>query len=289
MSNATIAELTQQSAEAAVQIAKRTTAGLRVVDATDALVYDPDPWVYPTAVDDGFDVSGTTAAMLRVCLAENPIARTSYLVINPATAPLTGAYVTVVDGTTVTYNASAEADVDALLTEWRDAIWAAQGIGSGDVTFSAVEVTSFRANGVNDAIRLVGLTSANPARSTYALQIGTVAPALADLHVFAELDEVAALVLVRSAATPPAGGDSAGTLRQRQGWTMPSDGVLTGGEIGSSGVVTYRGWADGLDVGGLDRLAVVLSAPDYGADTLATTTGITLVPLVTVSVEPASA
>lgn len=290
MSNATIAELTQQSAEAAVQVAGRTTAGLRVVDASNALAYLPNPWIFPTTIADGFNVSGTAAALLRVSLAENPIARTAYLVIDPATAPLTGAYVLVVDGTTVTYNASAEASVDALLSEWRDAIWAVFGVGgSGTDIFSAVEVVSFRANGVNDGIRLVALTSANPSRATFALQTGTVAPAAAALHVFREPDEVAALVMVRSAATPPAGGDSAGTLRQRQAWTMPADGMLTGGEIGSEGVISTLGWSDWLNTGGLEEVAVVLSAADYGTDTVSTTTGITLMPLVTVSVEPASA
>jgi hypothetical protein len=210
----------------------------------------------PATTDEGWDVTGSGAALLVVALHRDVRSRTVYLVIDRANAPLTGNYVVNVDAVTVTYNATAgaPADVDALLAAIVAAL-AASGPMAAIVTASVVATEP---GGDADAIRLVAV-STGTAYATFDLAVATAFPGAADLVAWCEYDTASVCQLyVRDAPTIDSASSSltsAPYIAAMTGWKIAADiaAALPGG------VVPSGGYIERLDVAGLGAVYVRVS------------------------------
>lgn len=255
-------------------------------DPSSLLELLPNPWSLPASPTDGWSCEGSPWSLVEVVFQADARVRIDYLVINPATAPLTGNYVLELDGSSATYDAtsSAPADVDALLAGWAAAIDAVFGVGgSGPDLLQSAEVVSVRRNGTDDAIRITALDPDDGTRGTYAIEADTLAPQAADLVVIREVAGATAAIRGLPDRTADAATDNLATLGARQtAWPLIADGNI--------GALDGNGWADAAATGGISRLFVTLTDPDYGDDTIADVAadpGVTVLDIAFVRVAPA--
>jgi hypothetical protein len=210
----------------------------------------------PGPSDVGWDVTGAGAALLAIVLHRDVRSRTVYLVIDRATAPLTGNYTTVISGVTVTYNAtsSAPADVDALLAGIVAAL-AASGSMAALVTASVVAT---QPGGDADAIRLVAV-STGAAYATFTVDVGTSYPAGAALVAWCEYDTASTCELyVRDAPIIDSASSSATSapyIAALSAWKLAAD--LAAGVPGD--LIPSGGYTQRLDVAGLGAVFIRLS------------------------------
>ncbi len=225
-------------------------------DAVDSMAPRVPLGLIPGTSDEGWDVTGAGAALLAIALHRDVRSRTVYLVLDRATAPLTGNYTTVIDAVTVTYNAtvSAPADVDALLAGIVAAL-AASGPMAAIVTASVV---STEPGGSADAIRLVAV-STGAAYTTFAVAVGTSWPAGADLVAWCEYDTASTCeVYVRDAPVVDSASSSATSapyIAAISAWKLAVNIAITL----PGAVIPSGGYAQRLDVAGLGAVFVRLS------------------------------
>lgn len=235
-------------------------------DGADSLTPRVGIDLIPGTSDTGWDVTGSGAAELVIALHRDVRARTVYLVIDRANAPLTGNYVVQVDAVTVTYNATsgAPADVDELLADIVAAL-AASGPMSAIVTAS---VYSTEPGGAADAIRLVAV-STGASYATFEVNASTSFPALAGLVAWCELDTASTCELyVRDApvvASASSSGTSAPYIAALSAWKLA--GNIAASLPGS--VIPSGGYIQRLDVAGMGAVFVRLTGTltDGFADT----------------------
>jgi len=178
----------------------------------------------------GWSVATTGACLLHIALRASLVGRTTYLVINRATAPLTGTYEIEVNNggdASVTYNAtvSAPANVDALLAGIVAALNALSAAGQIGTKVVAT-VQSYTLGGAFDCIRLVGVAG------EYVLTAGTVFPVGAALVNYGEALSATGKVYLK---LPAQAGAVLTTLANQSGqtaWTLsasvtvPVDGYI---------------------------------------------------------------
>lgn len=209
----------------------------------------------PGTSDEGWDVTGAGAAQLTIALHRDLRARTVYLVIDRANAPLTGNYVTRINGVTVTYNATsgAPAAVDALLT----GIAAALNASGSMAAIVTASVFATESGGDADAIRLVAV-STGAAFATFTVHSDTSWPGAADLVAWCELDEASTCELyVRDApvvSSAASTGTAAPYIAAVTAWKLAAD--IAAGLPG--GVVPSGGYIQRIDAAGLGAVFVRL-------------------------------
>lgn len=206
----------------------------------------------------GYDIAGSKAVDVRVSLHRDNRARSIFLQIDIANAPLTGNYILILDGTTSTYNAtaSAPADIDALL-----AGWAAQ-ILTDFTTYTAVPVAFSGVSTDDDDGILVTADVTTGVYDTFGLKTGTEAPALATLAVYRENDDVDLRLWVKSGVTVPADFALSWQTVQAQGWVVRED----------VGTIGPGGYDQQPDLAGRTAVWPELSGWSRAADTLAVVT-----------------
>lgn len=235
------ASLAARATEAAVLASGRTTQlSTTLLDPNDNVVQLPNPWARPSPDDAGFATQNTMAVDVRVSFHQNSQARRVWLLVDRDNLPLTGDFVVEVDGTTVTYDATAAApaDKDTLLEEWADAI-------NNNVTVGAI-VTATRvklrdASGSYDAVRLEAIPAAadaadgipaGAAYATYSIGADIAAPQAAALRLVREVDSASMSIW---------------TLK---GFTVAST-VQAGLNTAMSGLIDA--WVETLDFGALNE------------------------------------
>lgn len=259
----------------------RLAAGL--VDSTFSL--DPDPFAgWPDSGVNGFALT-TVSAQVDIRFHADPKARTVYLVIDPATTPLTGTYSLDLGASIASYDATAgaPASVAALLTAWAAVITSTYGpAGSAAQIVQTAEVVTYRQGAVlEDAILLRAIEADPEAYSTFGVLANTVAPALADLYVVREVDSASAQVWLRTSAQLDASVDAPlGMSALVDAWKIP-----VGGDLGA---LDSNGYYQRLNVAGCSAAYVQLYDALTPSDTVATTTGVTVVDLALATVYPAS-
>lgn len=186
----------------------------------------------PTPSTVGWAVSDTVACLVHIAVHADLSKRTVYLVIDRDNAPLTGDYKVELNSNTYTYNATAgaPADVDELLA----------GIAATyDVSTEAnATVVSIDPSGEANAIRLRAKSSDASTYATFTVDAATSFPALADLEVYAEFDDLSTAIIYGKPAPTIAGSvaNSQPYADMIGGWVQVSSvTTVLGGDVPSGG------------------------------------------------------
>lgn len=230
---------------------------------TSGLTLTPDPWAIPSSSEAGFALPATKTVDVRVTFHAEPGRRSVWLALDTDNAPLTGNYTVIIDGNTVTYNAtsSAPADVDALLQGIADAINADGTVGAL-VVATRVKASSTATSAPYDAVRLTAVASAAVAASglpagasykTFALGACSF-PAGADLHIIREVDSATLNIWSKpgyNTDSVPSGGLSGIASLQRTAWVLGGNGQI---------VLSSAGYDERMDFA--SRSAIFLGLSD---------------------------